>query len=934
MTLLSRRVRYLLFFLVLLSRCSAGWALDAVSYYEDAVARYADKDYKAAEIQLKNALQADSGHLPSRLLLGRVHLRLGHPEEAEKELEHALRLGAARDKVYASLGSALLLQRKYQKVLDTMDTVNSRTPEAEQVYIFRGRAYLGLAELDKAQASFEQAARIAPDGLETLLGQAAVLTERGDLAAAESVIDRARMLYPSSLEAWYEKGRLRAAQADEEGALTSFNHILAESPNAYKTLAARGALLLKQGHVEDALADLAEVHDHVAGDFNSTFLYAEALLEVGRSDEAAAILNDLSTLVTRIPENVLRERQGLLRMATVISYLKADYEQANMYGSRYLAMRPDDKEMAKMMGAVYLKLDEPAEAIETLYRVYRQQPNDARLLLLLGEAHLRKKQYAEASHMLEKAAALVPGSAAVGTRLALGKYGLGLPGEARSELLRAFRFNSVGSTGAGFILVQLYLRQKDTEGALAVARQLVTLEPGNPVLHNLLGAVYVQAGDMDSARDAYSEASRVAPGFLGGEYNLALLDIHQGHYDQARSRLSHLLQASPKSPLVLEAMADLEKATGANDKAISWLVKATAQDGTRPESGIKLLDLYLEQGLRDDALRQGENLARRFPDNAQAIAAMARAQIAAGKEQAATDSLRRAVMHVDSRNGPLFMSLADQQAQLEDYSGARKTLLNATNTDLAPQARMALIRLDLATGNSASAEESLAALGRLTDNAAVLALAQGDIRLQQHRYREAQAAYTKSFTLSPGTLSALGVFRSRFLQGEHTAAQNELAQWCSQHPDDAMARQSLARSLLSTGRRAEAQQQFEQLIAAGLGSAEDYAYLARIYQLNGDERALATAESAAKMAPESAQVLDVYGWILVTSNRVAEGLPLLREAVSRDSDLFLRYHLASALNEAGRPDEARLELQAILRAGRNLPWLESAQALYDKLSGR
>jgi putative PEP-CTERM system TPR-repeat lipoprotein len=917
--------------IVLVLPASPAAAQESVAYYEDAVSRFAEQDYKAAEIQLKNALRTNPQHLPSRMLLGRVHLRLGDPSSAEKELKIALRMGAARDKVYAHLGTALLLQRKYQEVLETITTVNASTSEAEEVYVFRGRAYLGLNRLDEAEASFDRAAGIAPEGLETLLGRSAVLKARNQLEAADTVLDRVVELYPDSLDAWFEKGLLQAARGNTEAALSSYNHVLEQYPLSYRTLVARGTLYLNLGDPEAAEVDLQLVHEHAPFDFNTTFLLAATLSQLGRNDESKALLVELSEFITRIPEEVVRKEPRLLRTATLLNYQNGDIGQAETYGSLYLSKRPHDIEMGKLLGAIYLASNQLDAAIETFYGLYRQRPEDPEILFFLGEAHLRKKQYAEASRILEQAARLAPDSAAVGTRLSLSKFGMGEPGEAESLLLRSFEHKSSEGVGAGFILAQLQLRKKDTEMALRTIRELISREPGNPVLYNLLGAAYLQAQDSAAARKAFERASLVSPGFLGSEYNLARLDITEGRYEDARARLQKLVEAQPASVLVLIALADLELAMGDDAKAIPWLVKATALDSASVEPGIKLVDLFIQSGEDKDALRQAENLVRLYPREAEAFSALARAQVANGQDSAASASLRRAALYAGSEDGFKLLGLADQQAQLQDFPGARLTLKSAINSDRSSEAWAAMIRLELATGNIEGAETALASLEKVSDNPAVVALFRGDIRLQRKEYKEAMAAYRQSFDLHPGTRSALGIFTTRFLLGHPDAAQQWLANWCLAHPEDAISRRHLARSRLSTGKRALARADYESLVKDGYARAEDYSFLARIYQLDNDERALATAKLALDLAPESPRVQDVYGWILVTEGRAAEGLPYLREAVSRDSDLYLRYHLASALVEVGRTDEARNELQAVLHSGQKLPWIASARQLLDSL---
>ena len=91
--------------------------------------------------------------------------------------------------------------------------------------------------------------------------------------------------------------------------------------------------------------------------------------------------------------------------------------------------------------------------------------------------------------------------------------------------------------------------------------------------------------------------------------------------------------------------------------------------------------------------------------------------------------------------------------------------------------------------------------------------------------------------------------------------------------------------------------------------------LATLYYLEGDSRAVATARRANELAPRSAAVLDTYGWLLVESGAVADGLPLLKQADAGAglTQPEIRLHYVAALARQGQLDEARRSL-AQLRA--------------------
>jgi len=57
-------------------------AQTANDYYEDAVIRFNQKDYKGAIIQLKNVLQQQADMIPAHLLMGKAYLLDGDPAAA------------------------------------------------------------------------------------------------------------------------------------------------------------------------------------------------------------------------------------------------------------------------------------------------------------------------------------------------------------------------------------------------------------------------------------------------------------------------------------------------------------------------------------------------------------------------------------------------------------------------------------------------------------------------------------------------------------------------------------------------------------------------------------------------------------------------------------------------------------------------------------
>ena len=86
--------------------------------------------------------------------------------------------------------------------------------------------------------------------------------------------------------------------------------------------------------------------------------------------------------------------------------------------------------------------------------------------------------------------------------------------------------------------------------------------------------------------------------------------------------------------------------------------------------------------------------------------------------------------------------------------------------------------------------------------------------------------------------------------------------------------------------------------------------LAWAYAQMKDDRALATAERAYKLAPDNASVADTIGALLVERGDAARGMELLEKAVKAAPNVAeIHYHLAQGWVKKGDKSKARGELE-------------------------
>jgi tetratricopeptide (TPR) repeat protein len=193
--------------------------------------------------------------------------------------------------------------------------------------------------------------------------------------------------------------------------------------------------------------------------------------------------------------------------------------------------------------------------------------------------------------------------------------------------------------------------------------------------------------------------------------------------------------------------------------------------------------------------------------------------------------------------------------------------------------------------------------------------------------------YRKALEMEPRTDLVIKITRLYESLGSPEQARGALLDWLSRHPDDVVARLTLATSLHTGGDADEAIRHYEGVLTAQPGNVVALNNLAWLYHQQDDVRALDFARQAYELLPDRAEIADTYGWLLVETGKVEQGITLLEKAVEQAPDNpDIRYHWAAGLAKAGDKTLALAELRELLGAPGPFSERAAAQALLEDLS--
>jgi putative PEP-CTERM system TPR-repeat lipoprotein len=879
---------------------------------------------KAAVIELKNVLQGDPEDADARMLLGESYLKLGDGPSATKELEKARDLGVPKERWIVSLARAYLLQDKPKAVLDQIkpDEDLNDTLKA-QVYGIRGLAQILLKQAEQAKESFDAALKLDSKASDALLGLAMLDVQQNQYQQAIEHANQSVATDPKNVSAWIVLGETKRLVGDLQGATDAFTKALDLQSFDIRARLGRAAVYLAANKAEEAQKDIDEVRKSV-GDIPLA-LYLQAVIAFQKKELQEA--EDALVKVTGALPNHLPSR---LLLGT-IAYQQGKYESAEYNLARYVGTFPKHLPAAKLLAATRMKLGRPREAIETLKGAEDQASDDPQFLALLGSAHLQAKQYDSATEYLDRASELAPNVASVKAQLALGRIASGQMEQAVDDLKSAVDLDQ-NLLQADVMLVLALIHQKKPGEAIAAAEKLKDKMPGDPMPHNLLGAAYMAEGNADKAREHWLQALKLKPEYATAALNLAKLELSGNNPDGAVQRYQQILKHDPKNLAAHLGLAQIAEMRKDFDSMEKYLAEAREKNPGALPPAVALSRYFLARGKSLQAIEVARNTLADNPDHPLALQSLGLAQMANGQGASAVVTFRKLVSKVP--NNPEYRH---QLAQMLYRTGEKQaaaaeweqTLKQAPDYLPALLAQAELKLRDKKYGDALKIAERIKAAH---PKSAAGFQVEGDIRFAQKQFKEALPAYEKAFQSAPSSVLARLLFQTRHALGRDKEAFDGLTQWLESSREDVDSWTTLAMAYQESGRLKEAVEAYEKAQSLKADDTVIQNNLAWLYQELGSDKALPLAEkllSAPEIRPE---VMDTVGWIFVQNGKQAEGLNLLRDAAVHAPHISqIRIHLAEALGKSGRKDEARKELERLLKENKNFAERDKAKALLKGL---
>jgi len=900
-------------------------AADTKSYVDSARAYEEKGDFKAAEIELRNALRQAPQDAHVHALLAQVYLKLDLFSMAEREARAARDLNADESDYLQTLAGAMMGQGKFVDIPSEIKP-GDRPPELEsKVRLILAGAALGSGDRGKTEALLREAVAINPTALEPklVLARQVIRTKPDE---AEKLVDEALAADPKSAAAIVTKGDILAEKHDANGATQRFEEALAIDPNNVDARLGRANVNLARGDYDNLDKDLDSVLKTAPKNARAHYLRALEYFKKQNFAAADEIFDKLSSGFNNMPE-------GLYFQAANKFGLR-QYDQAANIINKYVARVPEDPAGIRLAATVALRRGEPDIAIQYLTTYLAKAKPDVALLALLGNAYSAAHKNDLALEQFQKAASLAPDNQTLKAYAAASQIDAGASRKGLEELEQVAATDT-GASAAGPTLVLADLNAGRIDKAAEIAEQLMKRDGDSTLYQTLLGIVRAKQQNYPAAEAIFKAIVDRQSDSVPARTNLAQIYLASGKIEEAKKTYQDLLVSKPQNVSALLGLADVATVTNHGDEAIEYTNKARAAAPSDPAPGLKLLAIYAAQRNWTKAKNLASELVVQFPSNVDILDFQGRVLVSIGDQNEALESYRRAYPLAPNSEQILsrYLSLLVSTKRLPEYRDIQEARLRKDPANRTIKAQLIRVEGQI-DGLNAGLDKARSFAKNDPDNQAFYDIDAASLYEEFDKRSDAIALLQqtkKTWPENDEVVIALAAAYNR--AGDSTKGEAVLTDRLKERPGAVAIRVALTQFYIKNEKLDLALKEATQVVVERPDDPLMLNNLAWLYQQRGDlTKAREFAEKAVRLAPANASIVDTLGWILFAQGDTENALARLRAAsAAMPGDPDIGYHFAAALDRAGRTADARAVLEQLLGTGASFASKAEAEKLLNTL---
>jgi tetratricopeptide (TPR) repeat protein len=371
-----------------------------VARYNLGRAHHAMGEWEQARQQFQKAIELRPDYLAARLGLAQLQVSRGEFDAALKTAESVLSIDAGNVNARLIQSAALMGQKKFSDSRVMLDSMLKTSPSSPDVLFQLGVVGLAEGKYNEAADSFRRAYQLNPANSRGLMGVVETSMAQNKPDAALSLLQAESDKAPGRVDLLVALGNtaVRAGKFDfAVGTYQKALPLLDKNAKGQAEIYYRiGETYRRKGDLSAAVQALQKARESMPADIGVLSTLALTLDGAGRRPEAQQVYE--ATLKIQ-PDNPV----VLNNLAFLLQDTGGNLDDALSKAQRAKQLLPNLAEISDTLGCIFLKKNQPDQAIDIFKDLVAKQPAHATYRYHLGQAYSQKGDKTRAMEQLKEA---------------------------------------------------------------------------------------------------------------------------------------------------------------------------------------------------------------------------------------------------------------------------------------------------------------------------------------------------------------------------------------------------------------------------------------------------------------------------------------------------------------------------------------------------
>ncbi len=725
------------------------------------------------------------------------------------------------------------------------------------------------------------------------------LYEEKDYRKARVEFKNALQVDPKFADGYYWLGKVELALQNLRGAFGNFKKAAELNPNLTDAQIGLGRILLLAREPDKALEKAELVLNKDKSNTDALLLKANALAAKKDFSGALDIVHGITASSPKTAEAYL------VGAACQAALNKPDAAEAMLQAG--IRAVPDKAILYHSLAQYYVSRKRLADAEQIYRQVATLQPKEAGHRQALARLYLMQGSFDRAETELRAIVGIDADKEEYLLPLAVFLGGRGRFTESENLMKSFIQKKPDASYKVRFVLADLYLKNRQTDKALAVLQDAADLAPKNPnavTAKNSMAAIYAGQGKSDEALKLTREILENNPGDVAALVTQGRVSLVKKDAVNAVNAFRSLVKEAPKNPEAHVLLGQAHRLNKDYALAEEEFKKALSLNEKYAPASEALGDLYVEKKDLARAEKVFEELSAKYPKDPR----------------------------WSFKLGVLYEMKGDTGRALSSFDKALKA-----NVDYIP----ALAQIVQIHFRRKEPQKGLSAVQRqvgASPRNPILRDMLGEVAARVGNAKLATGAFEKAIELKPDWLQPYHNLALLYVDQDQPAKAIETLQKAQKiRPQDERTLFYLGNAYERKGEADKARSIYEDLLKKkpdDVAVANNLAYLyANAYPTKDNlARALQLVQGGLAKQPDHPGLVDTLGWIYFKQGRIAEAEKELGKALAKaPQSPDLNYHMGMILASKGDRAGAQRALKAALASGRPFVGRDNARETLGKL---